>query len=386
MKLEQVKDKKQERDFLLANVKINGKDPNYIRPLDKDILQVFDPKKNKAFRFGEASRWVLKTDDGEIAGRIAAFTNKKYKNKGDTVPVGGIGFFDCINNQQAADMLFDVAKHWLMQRGMEAMDGPVNFGERDRFWGLLVEGFHPPVYCLNYNQPYYQQLFENYGFKNFYNQYCYSLVVREKLQDKFYERHQAIAKNPDFRAEHLKKNQLEKYAKDFAIVYNKAWAGHSGLKQIDEKVVLKTFKTMKPVMDEKILWFTYYKDEPIAIWTNIPDLNFWFKYLNGRFDWWGKLKFLWYKATLKCTKFTGLVFGIVPEFQGKGVDSFMIVEGGGYIQNNLPYTDMELQWIGEFNPKMMNVAESLGTNISRTMVTYRYLFDQTKPFHRHPRV
>src|SRR5690606_11416731 len=208
MKLEQVKDKKQERDFLLANVKINGKDPNYIRPLDKDILQVFDPKKNKAFRFGEASRWVLKTDDGEIAGRIAAFTNKKYKNKGDTVPVGGIGFFDCINNQQAADMLFDVAKHWLMQRGMEAMDGPVNFGERDRFWGLLVEGFHPPVYCLNYNQPYYQQLFENYGFKNFYNQYCYSLVVREKLQDKFYERHQAIAKNPDFRAEHLKKNQL----------------------------------------------------------------------------------------------------------------------------------------------------------------------------------
>src|SRR5690606_16744520 len=227
---------------------------------------------------------------------------------------------------------------------------------------------------------------ENYGFKNFYNQYCYSLVVREKLQDKFYERHQAIAKNPDFRAEHLKKNQLEKYAKDFAIVYNKAWAGHSGLKQIDEKVVLKTFKTMKPVMDEKILWFTYYKDEPIAIWTNIPDLNFWFKYLNGRFDWWGKLKFLWYKATLKCTKFTGLVFGIVPEFQGKGVDSFMIVEGGGYIQNNLPYTDMELQWIGEFNPKMMNVAESLGTNISRTMVTYRYLFDQTKPFHRHPRV
>lgn len=384
MKLLQVKDKELERDFLLTNGKINRHDPNYIRPLDKDILDVFNPEKNKAFRFGEAERWVLKSDDGELLGRIAAFTNKKYKNKGDTFPVGGIGFFDCINDQRAADMLFDVAKHWLMQRGMEAMDGPINFGERDRWWGLLVEGFTPPVYCLNYNQPYYKELFENYGFRNFYNQYCYSLKVRDRLQEKFYTRHAAIAQDPNFRAEYLKKSRLEKYARDFTIVYNKAWAGHSGLKQIEEKVMLKTFRTMKPVMDEKIMWFAYYKDEPIAIWTNIPDLNFWFKYLNGRFDWWGKLKFLWYKATKKCTKFTGLVFGIVPEYQGKGVDSYIIVEGAKVIQNQLSYTDMELQWIGEFNPKMMNVSESLGTQVSRILTTYRYIFDPTREFHRHP--
>jgi hypothetical protein len=56
-------------------------------------------------------------------------------------PVGGVGFFDCVNDQSAADMLFDVAKHWLLQKGMQAMDGPVNFGERDRWWGLLVKGF-----------------------------------------------------------------------------------------------------------------------------------------------------------------------------------------------------------------------------------------------------
>ena len=151
MQLTEVSDKKTAREFLEANVVINKNDPNYIRPLDKDINEVFDPKKNKAFRHGEAIRWILKDEDGKLIGRIAAFANKKYKNKGDDVPVGGIGFFDCINDQNAADMLFDVAKHWLIQRGMQAMDGPVNFGERDRWWGLLVEGFAPPVYCLNYN-------------------------------------------------------------------------------------------------------------------------------------------------------------------------------------------------------------------------------------------
>ena len=120
------------KEFIRVNVEINKNNPNYIHPLEKDINEVFDPKKNKAFRFGEAVRWILKDKKGKLIGRIAAFVNKKYKNKGDDGPVGGIGFFDCINDQVAADMLFDVAKHWLLQRGMQAMDGPINFGEIGR--------------------------------------------------------------------------------------------------------------------------------------------------------------------------------------------------------------------------------------------------------------
>jgi len=384
MQLTEVSDKRTAKEFLDVNVLVNKNDPNYIRPLDKDIDEVFDPKKNKAFRHGEAMRWILKDEDGELIGRIAAFTNKKYKNKGDDVPVGGIGFFDCINDQNAADMLFDVAKHWLMQRGIQAMDGPINFGERDRWWGLLVEGFEPPVYCLNYNPSYYRELFENYGFKNFFNQHCYALKVMERVQEKFYSRHALIAENPDFSARHIKKSQLEKFARDFTIVYNRAWAKHGGLKELSLSVVLKLFRTMKPIMDEKVCWFVYYKNEPIGIWVNLPDLNQWFKYLNGKFDLFHKLKFLWVKKTKKCKKFTGLVFGIVPEFQGKGVDAYMIMEGAKIIQGQHLYDDFEMQWIGEFNPKMINVAESLGTYRSRLLTTYRYLFDRTKEFKRHP--
>jgi hypothetical protein len=395
MQLIEVTTKKGAEEFILVNAIINKSDPNYIRPLDKDINETFDPKKNKAFRSGEAIRWILKDDNGNLVGRIAAFVNKKYKNKGDDGPVGGVGFFDCINDQNAADMLFDVAKHWLLQRGMQAMDGPINFGERDRWWGLIVSGFAPPLYCMNYNPPYYQALFENYGFKNYFNQICFALHAKHKLQQKFYDRHAECAKDPNYSSAYIKKNQLDKFAADFTKVYNKAWAGHGGMKQLEEKVVRKMFQSMKPVMDERINWFVYYKGEPIGIWINLPDLNQWFKYLNGKFGLLQKLKFLWVKSTVKNTKFNGLVFGIVPEFQAKGVDSYLIVEGckmiqgltitnGKYELGKMIYEDYEMQWIGEFNPKMVNVAESLGTYRSRQLTTYRYLFDRTKEFKRHP--
>jgi hypothetical protein len=395
MQLTEVTNKEAAKDFIRANVEINKNDPNYIRPLDKDVNDTFDPAKNKTFRFGEATRWILRSDDGNLIGRIAAFTNKKYKNKGDDVPVGGIGFFDCINDQAAADMLFDVAKHWLLQRGMEAMDGPINFGERDRWWGLVVRGAGPPLYCMNYNQQYYQALFENYGFQNFFNQICFAMDAKTILPQKFYDRHDDCAKDPNFSSSHIKKNQLDKYVADFTRVYNKAWAGHGGLKQLDEKMVRKMFQSMKPVMDEKVSWFAYYKGEPIAIWINLPDLNQWFKYLHGKFSLFHKLKFLWVKSTVRCKKFVGLVFGVIPEFQGKGVDSYIIVEGCKAIQNlsmengqprigKLLYDEYEMQWIGEFNPKMINVAESMGTYHSRILTTYRYLFDRTKEFKRHP--
>ena len=384
MKITEVRNHKDAQAFIQVANEIYKNDPDWIRPLDKDIEDVFDPSKNKAFRHGEAIRWILIDDKGRLLGRIAAFVNKKYKTKGDDGPVGGAGFFECIEDQSAANLLFDTAKNWLQSKGMEAMDGPINFGERDRWWGLQVSGFQPPMYCMNYNPAYYRTLFEAYGFQIFFYQNCYSLKVKDKLQDKFYIRHAELSKDPNYKAIHIQKNQLEKFARDFTTVYNKAWSGHGGLKQMEERTVIKMFNSMKPVLDERISWFTYYKDEPIALWLNIVDLNQWFKYLNGRFDWLGKLKFLWFKATKKNKKFCGLIFGIVPEFQGKGVDAFMIIESSKIIQEKLLYEDYELQWIGDFNPKMTNIAVSLGTSVSRQLITYRYLFDRNKEFKRHP--
>ncbi|HMH23411.1 MAG TPA: hypothetical protein VK563_16610 [Puia sp.] len=385
MQLIAVTEKSQEKEFIKVNTELNGQIRAYIRPIDKEIDEVFDPKQNKAFRHGEISRWILKDEEGRLMGRIAAFVSKKYKNKGDDGPVGGIGFFDCIDDQQAADMLFDVARHWLLQRGMTAMDGPINFGERDKWWGLVTEGFHEPMYGMNFNPPYYQRLFENYGFRPFFHQLCFGMDQKRPLNAKIMSRHAALASDPAYKARHIEKKHLEKFARDFTVIYNKAYAGHGGLKEMKYEQSLALFKKMKPLMDEKIVWFVYHNDQPIAMFLNIPDLNQYFKHFNGKFGLWQKLYFLWLRSRNACRKFTGLVFALVPEFQGKGVDAYMIAEAAKVVQPMEIYDEYEMQWIGDFNPKMVNIAKNLGdTHISRKLTTYRYLFDRTAEFKRHP--
>ena len=386
MRIIPVTDPGTENKFIQVPVLLYKNDPNWIRPLDKDIRDVFDPAKNKSFRFGKASRWILTDENGKLIGRVAAFINSKYKNIGDNVAVGGVGFFECIHSQEAADLLFIKARDWLLENGMAAMDGPINFGERDRWWGLLTKGFYEPLYCMNYNPPYYIELFENFGFQVFYDMICFDMKPKDPLSPKIWERHNVLERDPNFSAATISKKNLQKFAHDFAEVYNKAWAGHGGLKQMSKEQASIMFKKLRPVIDERIVWFAYYKNDPIAIFINLPDLNQWFKHLNGKFGWLQKLKFLWLKKFGKNTKFTGLVFGVVPEWQGKGVDAYIIAESAKLLQTDaVPYTHYEMQWIGDFNPKMLNIAAGLGASgRSRNLCTYRYLFDRTKEFHRHP--
>ncbi|MCQ4036245.1 hypothetical protein [Kaistella montana] len=368
------------QEFLNFPGKLLMNDPNYIRPLDQDIEQVFDEKKNKFFRSGECERYLFINSKGETVGKIAVFISRQYKQQ---QPTGGIGFFDCINDQKTADFIFDFAKNELQQKGMEAMDGPINFGERDKFWGLLIDGFSEPLYGMNYNPPYYKTLFENYGFQIYFNQLCFGRKIHDPVAENFMQMHARISQNKNITAKRMKVKNLKKFADDFTEVYNKAWASHGEGKQLSNMQTLKLFATLKPVINEHISWFVYENEKPIAMWMNIPDLNQWFKYLNGKFSLWQKLKFLFIKKFKTNKKMVGLVFGIVPEWQRKGIDGFMIWEGTKHFRKTTSFEDYEMQWIGDFNPKMMKIAENLETEVTRKLATYRFLFDRTKEFERH---
>ncbi len=385
MQLIEVNNPSTAKDFIKVNVLMNKHNPNYIRPLDNEINEVFDPAKNKNFKYGEAKRWILKDDKGNLLGRIAAFTHKKYINKGTEYPVGGVGFFDSVNDQAAANALFNIAKDWLKSKGMEAMDGPINFGDRDKWWGLMVEGFEKePTYGIAFNPSYYEKLFDGYGFQNYYNQYYYDALIDDPLPSRFPERHAKFKSKADYSAKHIKLSDLEKHAQDFTTVYNAAWAQHGEAKEITKEQVLKLFKKMKPIMDERLVWFAYYKEEPIAMFINIPDLNQYFKHFNGKLGLIEKLRLLWMKNTGACKRATGVAFGIVPKFQALGIDSFMIYEFALLIQGKGWYESYEMGWAGDWNPKMINIYKSLGAKQSRRMITYRYIFDNRYPFERHP--
>ncbi len=373
------------KEFLLVNVLMNKGNNAYIQPLDNEVKEVFDPAKNKAHKYGETKRWLAKDDQGNLLGRIAAFTNSKYVNKGTEFPTGCIGFFDCINDQALANVLFDTAKKWLQEKGMEAMDGPINFGDRDKWWGLMVEGFDSePMYGMSFNPPYYESLFTGYGFQNYYNQYYYSMLVDDPLPARFPERHAKFKAKAGYEARHLTFDKMEKYAADFATVYNAAWAQHGEAKEITHEQVIKLFNKMKPVMDPRMVWFAYFKDEPIAMFINIPDINQYFKYFNGKFGLWQKLQLLWMKFRGTNKRLTGLAFGVVPKYQALGIDSFLIYECGLLVQNKGWYHQYEMGWAGDWNPKMINIYKSLGGKQSRRMITFRYLFDENKSFERHP--
>lgn len=386
MKIIEVRDKKTAKEFLHLPLHIYTKEDVWIRPLDKDINSVFDHKENKAFRHGNVIRWILQNDMGKTIGRVAAFVNKKTMNKRNDQPTGGLGFFECINEQDAAFKLFDTGKAWLIKQGMEAMDGPINFGERDKWWGLLIDGYDKePNYNCNYNPPYYRNFFEAYGFQIYFNQLTYGRVIRDRFQPKIYEKAENIFKDPNYHFEHLRKNNLDKYIEDFRTIYNAAWAKH-GVATMSSLQAKTLMKKLKPIMDEKIIWFGYYNDEPIAFYLNIPEINQLFKYVNGKLDLIGKLKFVYHKWRKTCKKMLGLVFGVVPKFQGKGVEGALVIATAKMVQDDYHrYPDLEMNWIGDFNPKMIRVVEQLGgANVVKTHATYRKLFDESKPFKRMP--
>lgn len=373
-------------EFIQFPVRLYKNEKSWIRPLDKDIESVFDPKKNKTFRNGKCIRWILQDDNGKTIGRIAAFVNEKTVTKDNDQPTGGVGFFECIDDQEAANFLFDTAKKWLEAEGMEAMDGPVNFGERDKWWGCLVDGFEiEPNYNCNYNFPYYQQLFENYGFQTYFKQFTFGRKVRAPFSQKLMEKGEKIMSDPDsgYTFEHLKLKNLDKYTEDFRVVYNKAWARHAGVSKMTSLQAKAIMKQMKPIIDEKIIWFGYHSGEPVAFYINLPEVNQIFKYVNGKLDWIGKLKFVYHKWRKSCNKMLGLVFGIAPEHQGKGVEGALVLATAQMVQKDYQrYDDLEMNWIGDFNPKMIRVVEQVGGDIVKTHITYRKLFDESKPFKR----
>jgi hypothetical protein len=383
--LHEVKTARDEKDFTMLPVTLYQNDPHWVRPLDKDINKLFDPAQNKILQKGGACvRWLLKDTQGNTIGRVAAFVNPATVHQGNEQPTGGMGFFECINNQTAANILFDACREWLRARGMEAMDGPINFGERDSWWGLLVDGFTPPNYGMHYHFPYYQTLFEQYGFQEYFKQFTYLRIVHDELHPIVVAKADRILNNPDYHFCYVDKKKLDKFAEDFRTIYNKAWTKHEGVAEMSSEQALKLMNTIKPIMDERIIFFGYHKGEPIAFYVHIPDLNQALRYMNtGSFNALGVLRFLWFKWFKGFDKMVGLVFGVIPEQQGRGVEAAIVRYAGTIVQ--VPggkYKTMEMNWIGDFNPKMMKVAEIVGGRIYKTHITYRYLFDRNKEFKR----
>lgn len=382
--IEEVLNEKQAKEFLVLPVSLYKGDKNWVRPLDSDITKVFDPSKNPFFKHGECTRWLLRDDKGKCVGRVAAFIDRDACHL-DTYSVGGMGFFECINDQEAAFQLFDQCRAWLEERGMEAMEGPENFGERNEWWGLLVEGFKPPVFQMPYTPPYYVPFFENYGFRDYFKQFIYrTRLVEESLSKVVIWKSERLLKNGDYRILSFGEMTPEQAKDAFLRVYNKAWnLNVHGVGNMDREQVDALFNTLKPVLDPNLLYFAYYKDEPIGFYIMIPELNYIVKHVNGKISGLGILKFLYYRYIKRGRVALGLIFGVAAEFQGRGVEAAMIYAFNKKVlrgKNN--YDWLDLSWVGDFNPQMMHLMDYIGAHKTQTYITYRKLFREDIEFCR----
>ncbi|MFT6718155.1 MAG: hypothetical protein ACJAY8_000545 [Sphingobacteriales bacterium] len=386
MKIIEVSNKKHIREFLDIPKKIYANNPYHVLPLEKDIELVFNPEKNKFFRHGSCTRWILQNEQGTTIGRVAAFVNEKHVKQFKR-PVGGMGFFEVIDNKEAAFLLLDTCKNWLADKGMNSMDGPINFGERDKFWGLIIENFErAPYYGQNFNPDYYVPFFEEYGFQIFFKQLIFTRSVHQPVQEKYRKRAEKLKADPEFSLEHLNLKNMEKYTEDFRVVYNEAWGKREGdtfkgMSTAQSKMIMKS---MKPIIDEDICVYVYHNNRPIAFFISLPEINEVFVHLKGKFGWLQKMETFLRLKMQKRKVAIGLAFGITPEFQGQGVEGLIFDHLAKKLQDQKNYNEYIITWIGDFNSKMVNIIEAIGCQKEQEMATYRYLFNRAETFERHP--
>jgi hypothetical protein len=389
MKILEVATHEDKREFIDLPKSIYRDDPNWVCPLDSSVESVFNPEINHTFRHGVATRWILKDSSNKTIGRIAAFIDS-VRSAANSQPTGGVGYFEVIESKEAAFILFDTAKKWLEERGMQAVDGPINFGENDNNWGLLVDGFMQQGYGMPYNKQYYRSFFEEYGFRNYFEQYSYHRVLRDD-QNKIIEFPERIMKiaawlanRPGYSFRHFEVRNADKYVNDIVEIYNSAW---SVFKQdftpLEKAFLYESLEKAKPLIDEELIWFAYHNNKPVAFFILLPDANQILRHLNGKLHPWNKIKFLYYRETHKMTRMRAIVGGVHPSYHNSGVESAIFFNLYKMFVKKPWFRELELSWAGDFNPKMISIYEALGTKRAKTHITFRYLINKELTFIRY---
>lgn len=384
MTILEVKDNKTRHQFLDLPKRLYKGDNNWTCLLDAEIEGIFDPTKNSCFKSGDACRWIIRDNNHQTIGRIAAFYDLKKANSGhNTQPTGGIGFFECINNQETANKLFDTAKAWLISKGIEAMDGPINFGENYVHWGLLIEGFMHQAYGMPYNFPYYKTLFEKYGFQTYFNQNSYHVDLTLPLPERQEKFARFVMRKPNYHFKHIEFKDAKKYLADVVSIYNQVWSDfHEDYTPLTFEEFEQVYQDARPLLNEELIVLAYDEDKPIGMVIAFPDFNQVFKKLkNGRLSLINKLKLLYYRKR-SITRARQLVSGVIPEYQKAGIIGPLFIKLVDACKAN-DITELEMSWVGDYNETVNKIYRQMDTAThAKTHATMRYLFDRNKPFER----
>lgn len=309
--------------FIKFPWKIYEGNKHWVPPLLMEQKTLLDKQKNPFFKAAQAEYFIAYRN-GESVGRIAAIKNDvhlKYHND----DAGQFGFFECINDQQVANALFDKAKVWMKEKGLKFMRGPANPSSND-IYGMLIEGFDDsPRLLMPYNPPYYIKLCENYGMKKAKDMYAWKLV-NEKLMasEKLKRGQELVRKRYNMKISQLDMKTFQQDLEKFKYVYNKAWAPNWGFVPMTEEQIDAMAKDMKPLAEPSLVLFGEIGGNLIGAALVMLDYNFIFKQINGRLFPFNFIKLFTQKKNIKWARI--LTLGIIPEYQKKGLDTIFYWE------------------------------------------------------------
>jgi GNAT superfamily N-acetyltransferase len=357
-----------EKEFLNFPYNLYEGDSNWVAPLrlmQKDILS---RKKNPFYKNADMALFLADLD-GKPAGRIAAIKNNSY-NSHTGENAGFFGFFDCIDNQKTADLLFKVASDWLYERGVTEIYGPMSPNMMGEI-GTLVDGFErTPMFLMPYNKPYYDKIITAAGFEKHVDLLAYGLnkntaelARAEKAETLVLRRYPTLT---------VRKVNLSKWKQEVAIIgdiFNKAWAKNWGFAPFTHEEFEFLVGDMRYILEQDLALVVEDQGVPVAFSVGLPDINLILKKVgNGKL-----LPTGWYKLLTGIKKIRVmrlLLMGIIPEYQGKGVDALMNLHS---IRNGLAlgYEEAEFSWLLENNTSVINLAERFGAKLTKRYRMYK---------------
>jgi len=352
--------------------------PNWVPPFRFEIEQIFDPDSNDFFKTGECERFIVFDDDKAVA-RFAVMNNP-VRDKVLKPKMGGLGFIEMRNNQKLANKIIDFAADWHKKRGYHALRGPINFGENDQYWGLLVENYEEaPIYGMFYHPPYYKDLLEETGAQKLDDHWSYKRSFAKPIPERMQRIINRIESKPSVIIRTIDKKNLKRDAEYIRQIYNDAWQNQdirereTEFTELTSETVNSMVKKLKPVLIPESTLIAFVNDEPASFVVCIPDLNEVSAETNGHLRWWHYPKLLWFKRRAKHLR--SLVYGTKPKFRKMGLEALTFCRGIEYTRDAVPSLEyLEGAWVSEKNWLMQRSLEALGCRHHKTHRTYKWEF------------
>jgi hypothetical protein len=366
IKIKIVQSNKDIDTFIKFAWKIYKNDPYWVPPLIYDKKKILNRAHNPFFQHAEMEMFLAERD-GELVGRIAAIKNDLH-NKYHNDKVGFFGFFECINDQEVANKLFDAAKGWLKALGFDTMLGPANPSSNDE-WGMLLEGFDDePRLLMTYNPKYYLTLCDNYGFKKAKDLVAYKLENKKVVgSDKLRRVAELARKRSGLKITNLNMKEFNKDIEKVKYVYNKAWAPNWGFVPMTEAELDAMAKDLKPLVEPSLVLFGEIDNQLVGFALVMLDYNQIFKSMNGRLFPFGFLKLFTQKKKITWTRI--ITLGIIPEYQKRGLDAVFYWEIVNRVGDLGIYLG-EASWILEDNAMMNRGADVMNGDIYKKYRLY----------------